>query len=161
MVTKEGLFYSVKKQLRRWIHSVGKGGHCEGERREGGKVGWKRQLFNRVVGRKEGSLMPTFNSLYNILLLRRRPLRLSSDSHFRTYTVLERITPYSACSIALRRSIIRLPLLFSYIDRKIIHLMLSCFRDVFFPSQLQLFAFFLRLAFLCTFGSSALLLDFE
>ena len=46
-------------------------------------------------GKKEACCL--LNSLYNNIL-HLRPLRLSSDSHFRTFTVLERIVPSSACS---------------------------------------------------------------
>ena len=96
-----------------------------------------------VEGKKEALCL--LNSLYyNILLL--RPLRLSSDSHFRTFTVLGWENGSIFGLLDVRSNV----LFFRAIGRKIIHLMLSCFRDVFvliLPSPFRHFISALALFF--------------
>ena len=106
-----------------------------------------------VEGKKEAWCL--LNSLYNNIPLLLRPLRLSSDSHFRTFTVLgwENGSIFGLLDVRSNVAFLRA------IGRKIIHLMLSCFRDVFvlilppLPSSLLL----CPCPLLCTLGSSALL----
>ena len=87
-----------------------------------------------VEGKKEAWCL--LNSLYNNIPLL-RPLRLSSDSHFRTFTVLGWENGSIFGLLDVRSNV---AFFFRAIGRKIIHLMLSCFRDVFVtPAPLRHF----------------------
>ena len=79
-----------------------------------------------VEGKKEAWCL--LNSLYNNIPLLLRPLRLSSDSHFRTFTVLGWENGSIFGLLDVRSNV---AFFLRAIGRKIIHLMLSCFRDVF------------------------------
>ena len=65
----------------------------EGPRRGSCIYSHHRWKLGRKERRKLVAYLIRSNNILHI-----RPLRLSSDSHFRTFTVLERIVPSSACS---------------------------------------------------------------